>query len=240
MLLLLLLFCRCPLPRSHAHCTHGISNPTAPQQVIGIAAQDFQKGYPWIRNKFEDLPKWHYDAYVWAMFDVPMQPNGDGTSLSSIQGMQLMVVGNVGTDHPCQAVCAITAVDLAIYSANADTLEPEGKLYHNLIRLNGSSPTTTFQWSYNETAVLNVDVAQDSNPMRLLENNRYWMRVKLQVPFNGTDDSGDARCYAYVATKDTLKFPDYPPRWQEFGGYGSTCNGVSNSVLPEPLQVRLC
>lgn len=160
-----------------------------------------------------------------------------------LQGFQLMIVGNVGTDHPCQAVCGVTAIDFAVFNADLDTGEPGNLVKKRYIKLQESR---TFSWSTNETAVLNFDVnylydadgiTYDSAPLHLADNQKYWVRLKLVVPFNGTDGSGNARCYAYIALKDQPKYFSEPPRWTEGGGYNTTCTGLLSSV-PSITQVR--
>lgn len=136
--------------------------------------------------------------------------------------MQLMIVGNVGADHPCQAVCSVTAIDLAFYSD--DNGMPGTELYSALIKLNYTDPSKSFQWSGNETAVLNFDLAEDSGRVEIADLKYYWMRLKLVVPYSGTDGSGLGRCHAYIGVKDTVKGNRAAPLWQEAGGYNTSCS----------------
>jgi hypothetical protein len=65
-------------------------------------------------------------------------------------------------------------------------------------------------------------------------------RFRLVVPFNGTDGSGLARCYAHVGLRDGQKNSSYPAaRWQEAGGYNTTCGPTSLDRLPFTDQVRV-
>lgn len=91
-----------------------------------------------------------------------------------LQGAQLVVVGTVGTDHPCQAVCSVTGIELAIFKANTDTLEPDdvgNPVYEATIDL---SLNQTFSWSFNETAVLTFDVVADQAQQDLPMGKDYW------------------------------------------------------------------
>lgn len=157
-----------------------------------------------------------------------------------------MIVGNVGVDQPCvllpvcnvgqpcqpQPLCSVTAIDFAIFTdANHAPGTVVAKRYIKL------QQDMTFSWNSNETAVLNFDVEADSGALELQDNTTYWVRLKLVVPFNGTDGSGNARCYAYIALTDELKYNNTPPLWQEAGGYGTTCTGVGSSI-PGVNQVR--
>jgi hypothetical protein len=82
-----------------------------------------------------------------------------------------VVVGTVGTDHPCQAVCSVTAVELAIYTADATTWEPATLFYEATIDLN---ITQTFNWSGNATAVLSFDVEELQSDLPLPMGQYYW------------------------------------------------------------------
>jgi hypothetical protein len=59
--------------------------------------------------------------------------------------------------------------------------------------------------------------------------------MKLVVPFNGTDGSGLGRCYAYVALRDSPKHTR--ARWQEAGGYNTTCGPSGLDAAPVLDQV---
>jgi len=145
-----------------------------------------------------------------------------------------MIVGNVGVDQPCEPlpVCSVTAIDFAIFTdANR---APDTVVAKRYIKLQQDK---TFSWKTNETAVLNFDVEANSAPLALLNGTAYWVRLKLVVPFNGTDGSGNARCYAYIALKDEPKYNNTPPLWQEAGGYSTSCTGVGSSI-PVVDQVR--
>jgi len=137
-----------------------------------------------------------------------------------------MIVGNVGTDHPCQAVCSVTAIDFAVFAIDADG-NPNMVKARRYIKLQESR---TFSWSTNETAVLNFDVDANSAPLLLGTDQAYWVRLKVVAPFNGTDGSGNARCYAYIGLKDQPKFFSSPPRWTEAGGYNTTCKGLRDAL----------
>lgn len=64
-------------------------------------------------------------------------------------------------------------------------------------------------------------------------------RFRLIVPFNGTDGSGLARCYAHIGLRDGQKNSSLPAaRWQEAGGYNSTCGPTSLDAFPVTDQVR--
>lgn len=107
-----------------------------------------------------------------------------------------MVVGNVGTDHPCQANCAVTAVDVAFYENNRFTGEPmltkkpndpwtpavgdyyEEPWYTAMVNLDHTNKTKSFNWQQNATAVLNIDLYDladnDKGAIRFYENTTYW------------------------------------------------------------------
>lgn len=111
------------------------------------------------------------------------------------QGMQLVVVGTVGTDHPCQAQCSITAVELEFYELDANgapklttkSLDPENDptgaqgtkdepWYHVKVNL-PLDPDRTFQWNGNETAILNFDLRERDAPsigVWFLDASDYW------------------------------------------------------------------
>ena len=70
------------------------------------------------------------------------------------------------------------------------------------------------------------------------EHNR--ARFRLVVPFNGTDGSGLARCYAHIALRDSQRNASLPAaRWQEPGGYNSTCGPPDSTYIP-PLPEQVC
>lgn len=92
-----------------------------------------------------------------------------------LQGMQLMIVGNVGTDHPCQATCGVTAIDVAFYATEVaneisepwlpDTGESydmftrdPGPIYSARINLDATDPNKNFFWNQNTTGILNFDL----------------------------------------------------------------------------------
>jgi hypothetical protein len=88
--------------------------------------------------------------------------------------MQLVVVGNVGTDHPCQAECSVTAVEVAFYEPDGSnepdpTLTnirqvpaPTNSLWEATIKLNA---TKTMKWSANVTSVINFDLNEEQGPV---------------------------------------------------------------------------
>jgi hypothetical protein len=93
----------------------------------------------------------------------------------SMQGMQLVVVGNVGTDHPCQAECSLTAIEVAFYEAdnldhNPSTLQPNFEmgrdpgqsLWEATIHLDSAR---TMKWSANVTSVINFDLIAEQGPV---------------------------------------------------------------------------
>lgn len=115
-------------------------------------------------------------------------------AILDLQGIQLVVVGNVGTDHPCQANCAVTAVDVAIFENNRFTGEPmltkkpvsanstdgyyEEPWYSAMVNLDHTNRNKSFNWQQNATAVLNFELFDraglDTGPIALYENTTYW------------------------------------------------------------------
>jgi hypothetical protein len=102
--------------------------------------------------------------------------------------MQLVVVGNVGTDHPCQANCAVTAVEVAFFENHRDKGEPmltkkpmerddpNTAVYwephwSGKINLDHTNRNMSFNWQQNATAVMNIDLTNraccDDNDPRL-------------------------------------------------------------------------
>lgn len=78
--------------------------------------------------------------------------------------------------------------------------------------------------------------ALDSNPFAVLHcAGTCRVRIKLHSPFNGTDDSGWARCYAHVGLVDS---PSISALWQEAGGYNTTCGPQDLASFPDLGQVR--
>lgn len=87
-----------------------------------------------------------------------------------------MVVGNVGTDHPCQANCAVTAVEVAFFENNRTTGEPMltkkpvpldydpvPKTFYEpwwsaKIHLDHTNQNMSFNWQQNATAVMNIEL----------------------------------------------------------------------------------
>lgn len=79
----------------------------------------------------------------------------------------------MGTDHPCQAVCSVTGIEIAIYKADPDTLEPEADAFHTAtIDLN---ITKTFNWSGNATSIVWFDLneGQAEVPLPAMHQN-FW------------------------------------------------------------------
>lgn len=107
--------------------------------------------------------------------------------------MQLVIVGTVGTDHPCQAECSITAIDLAFFESDVDgnpkmTKKPKDGVpfdeddagtydlqphYAALVKL-PLDPQRTFQWRENETSVLTFDIRGEQIPVSFFANSTYW------------------------------------------------------------------
>lgn len=56
------------------------------------------------------------------------------------------------------------------------------------------------------------------------------------MPFNGTDDSGWARCYGYIGLAESATIES--ARWQEAGGYNSSCGPFAFDDFPVSGQVR--
>lgn len=56
------------------------------------------------------------------------------------------------------------------------------------------------------------------------------------MPFNGTDDSGWARCYGYIGLAESASIES--ARWQEAGGYNSSCGPFGLDDFPVSGQVR--
>jgi hypothetical protein len=80
-----------------------------------------------------------------------------------------MIVGNVGVDSPCYGECSIVAVDVAIY--NDGSGEPTDQRHSRLVKLDLKQ---TFTWSTNETAVLNLDLVEEAQPVYIPDNAYYW------------------------------------------------------------------
>jgi hypothetical protein len=109
--------------------------------------------------------------------------------------MQLMIVGNVGTDHPCQATCGVTAIDVAFYMTElpGEVSEPltdevysydmfapntPGPIYSARVNLDASDPEKSFLWNQNTTGILNFDLwdraQQVPNPELFYATERYY------------------------------------------------------------------
>jgi hypothetical protein len=156
-----------------------------------------------------------------------------------VQTLQLMIVGTVGADHPCQAVCSITAIDFTFFEEdeNGDPVLSEKPVnatswvegeptlwepyHHALVKLplqpsTPNTPPSTFHWSGNETAVLNVDILELSQAVNFLDNNTYWWvggalackgvqwRLRVHVVIDATavaQRNGPSVCWQAVAGK---------------------------------------
>lgn len=94
-----------------------------------------------------------------------------------------MIVGTVGTDHPCQAACSVTAIDLALFEAD-DALEPKLSEYTDGNGNQAFKPyweariklplDKTFTWHGNETAVLITDILPEQGPLWVPPVTRNW------------------------------------------------------------------
>jgi len=94
--------------------------------------------------------------------------------------------------------CSLDAVDIAIYSDSSGA--PSGaEKYSAKLLLPGDAPgSNTFTWSSNTSTVISLDIV-DLHPDNVVNpskveldfNAKYWLRVKLLVPYGG--NTGTAR-----------------------------------------------
>lgn len=152
----------------------------------------------------------------------------------TLQGLQVGVVGNVGRNHAASSSCSITGINVAIYAASA-TGQPTTQLHSASIDM--SQTATNFTWSTNESSVMVFDMFSDSGGMLVPLNSSYWVQLQLIVPYGGNDGSG--QCLAFVGTSSTTGNPSMQARWQESGGFTTSCTGAGAS-LPGSSQVCLC
>jgi hypothetical protein len=122
-----------------------------------------------------------------------------------VQGLTLHVLGSVGLGS--SGSCTVQAVDIAIFgdaSGAPDTTD----LYNAKLLLPGdNSGSKTFTWSSNTSTGLSFDivnrhgVSSTANPpaVQLDFSTKYWLRVKMEVPFGG--DTGTAKYVTVAVTQ---------------------------------------
>jgi len=95
--------------------------------------------------------------------------------------------GAVGT-------CSLNAVDIAIYGDSSAAPSGTEKYSAKLLLPGSNSGSTTFTWSSNTSTVLSLDIVNASSASPWVEldfSAKYWLRVKLLVPYGG--NTGTAR-----------------------------------------------
>jgi hypothetical protein len=148
----------------------------------------------------------------------------------ALQGLQVAVAGNVGTSHPPSSSCSVTAVSLAVYSATPAG-EPGTQLHAARVNLAANA----FAWSSNESTVLVFDILNESDGIHLPLNSAYWLSLQLIAAYGGSD--GNGQCYAFVGTSSTAWNTTMQARWQESGGFMTSCTRAGSRV-PTSGQVR--
>jgi hypothetical protein len=113
-----------------------------------------------------------------------------------MQGLNLHILGSVGLGS--SGSCSVQAVDIAIFSDASGA--PSTDLYNAKLLLPGNNTgSETFGWSSNTSAALSFDILDRHGvdgtadpPAVLLDfSAKYWLRVKMEVPFGG--DTGNAK-----------------------------------------------
>lgn len=120
-----------------------------------------------------------------------LTPPGPACCCACFQGINLHVIGNVGTGSVAGANCSLDYLSFGIYNAGAPNASGVGSLiYQARIDLRRAATSPTFTWITNVTAYIYtdiVDITTTPQGIELIPNRDYWIRVKLFSDYTTTN-----------------------------------------------------